>query len=241
VSSPAPTQRLVLELGAGERIVGDHLPGTLPGYLYLHGMGSVRAGEKSARLLDHAAQKGRAFTRFDFRGHGESSGQMGQVTIREILEDTAQVLRAVGPCVLVGSSLGGLVGTFVTAQHADLVVGLTLLAPAFGLLARLEHRLDPQGRMWTSDGRSFHLAERVAADARTLDESSLPGRIHVPTLVVHGTADEVVPPAASERLFAALATPRKELWLVPGGGHRLNEIAAEIGPRTDALVACWRG
>lgn len=239
MSPLAPTQRLVLELGAGDRIVGDHLPGALPGYLFLHGMGSVRAGEKSALLLEHATKKGRAFTRFDFRGHGESSGQLGQVTIRELIEDTVHVLRAVGPCVMIGSSLGGLVGTFVTAQHPELVPGLALLAPAFGLLARLEHRLDPQGRMWTGDGRSFHLSERVAADARTLDEPGLPGRIRVPTLVVHGTADEVVPQTASERLFAALATPRKELWIVPGGGHRLNEIAAEIGPRTDALVACW--
>jgi len=149
------------------------------------------------------------------------------------------VLRAIGPSVIVASSLGGLVASFVTAQHPELVPGLALLAPAFGLLARLDQRLDPQGRMWTGDGRAFHLAEHVAADARTLDDQSLPRRIYAPTLVVHGTADEVVPQGASERFFAALATTRKELWIVPDGGHRLNTIAAEIGPRVDALVGIW--
>ena len=244
MTGAAPIQRLRLDLetGLGEQgqfIVGDQLPGRAPGYLFLHGLGSVRAGEKSASLLQHASAHGRAFARFDFRGHGDSTGTIGQVTIRELIADTLRVLEQLGPCVVVGSSLGGLVGAFAAAERPELVRGLALLAPALGFLSHLDHRVDKNGRMQTSEGRSFGLAERVVRDARTLDERGLPKRLTVPTLVVHGTADDVVPHRASESFHAALATPRKALWIVPGGNHRLNTVATEIWPRLDQLVACW--
>lgn len=225
-----------LELGAGEMVVGDHLPGSSPGYLYLHGLGSVRAGEKSASLMRHAATRGRACTRFDFRGHGDSSGTIGQVTIGELIADTVLVLERHGPANVVGSSLGGLVGAFATARRPDLVRGLALIAPALGFLERLDEHVDAQGRMWTSEGFSFPLSPRVAADARALDERALPGQLRVPTLVVHGTADDTVPAADSERFFAAIPAAKKSLWLVPGGDHRLNTFATAIWARFDELL-----
>ena len=33
--------------------------------------------------------------------------------------------------------------------------------------------------------------------------------------------------------------PRKDLWIVPGGNHRLNAVQDQIWPRLDHLVACW--
>jgi pimeloyl-ACP methyl ester carboxylesterase len=75
------------------------------------------------------------------------------------------------------------------------------------------------------------------ADARAIDERSLPRRLAVPTLLVHGTADDVIPQLVSERFFQALAHPQKELWLVPGGDHRLADVADAIWPRLDALLA----
>ncbi len=239
MTGAAPIQRLRLDLGNGEHLVGDQLPGRTPGYLFLHGLGSVRAGEKSTSLLQHAGAHGRAFARFDFRGHGDSTGRLGQVTIRELIADTLRVLELLGPCVVVGSSLGGLVGAFATAEQPKLVRGLALLAPALGFLTHLDQRVDANGNMRTSEGVSFHLAERVVRDARTLDERSLPKRLTVPTLVVHGTADDVVPHRASERFHAELASPKKDLWIVPGGSHRLNTEAPETWARLDQLVACW--
>jgi pimeloyl-ACP methyl ester carboxylesterase len=230
-------QTFTLDLGAGERLVGDHLPGAGPGYLFLHGLGSVRAGEKSTSLLAHAAAHGRACTRFDFRGHGASSGTIGQVTVGELIADTVLVLERYGPAVVVGSSLGGLVGAFAAARRPDLVRGLALLAPALGFVADLDAHVDADGRMWTNQGFSFPLAPRVAADARTLDERALPALLRMPTLVVHGTADDTVSPADSERFFAALPGPRKSLWIVPGGDHRLNTVAGQIWARLDALLA----
>jgi pimeloyl-ACP methyl ester carboxylesterase len=232
-----PLRPFRLDLGDGEFVTGDELPGQRPSYVYLHGLASVRAGEKSSSLLAHAAASGRGCLRFDLRGHGESSGKLGRTLVSALIADVLAVLGHTGPAVLIGSSLGGLLGAHAAAARPDLVLGLALLAPALGLLGNLQSRLDPMGRMWTSEGQGFRVEPAVLADAAALDERLLPTRLRMPTLVVHGTADDVIPHRASERFFDALSTPRKDLWLVPGGDHRLNQFAEAIWLRLDRLCS----
>ncbi len=229
------TRPFRLDLGNGEFVLGDELPGTAPGYLFLHGLGSVRKGEKSTSLLAHAAASGRAFLRIDLRGHGESSGRIGRTMVSELICDVIAVLDRIGPSVVVGSSLGGLVGAYAAAARPDRVRVLALVAPALGLLRHLDRRLDAHGRMWTSDGQGFRIEPEVLQDAKALDEEALPTRLSVPTLLVHGAADDVVAPRASERFFARIAAPHKQLWIVPGGDHRLNTVAEAIWQRLDAM------
>lgn len=159
----------------------------------------------------------------------------------ELIEDAVALLTHLGPSVVVGSSLGGLVAAFAAARRPDLVRGLAMIAPAFGFLAHLEHLLDADGRLHTSQGQAVPISARVLQDARRHDERALPAALAVPTLIVHGTADEVVPHRASEAFAAALVTPQRELWVVPGGCHRLHTIADAIWPRLDALVAAAAG
>src|SRR5690606_34954805 len=137
-------------------------------------------------LLEHAERRGRAFLRFDQRGHGESSGELGTGTISELIDDLLRVLAHTGPRLVAGSSLGGLVATFAAAARPELVRGLCLLAPAFGFVGDLERHLDGEGRLWTSEDRGFLVTDRVLEDARRLDERSLPGRLAMPVLIVHG-------------------------------------------------------
>lgn len=230
-----------LEIDAGHHVVGDHEPApenapAAPGYLFLHGLGSDRAGQKSDSLWAHARARGRAFTRFDLRGHGGSSGTIGVVTVSELIADTIAVLERFGPAIVVGSSLGGMVSAFVTARRPELVRGLGLIAPALGFVQRLERSVGHDGMMRTGDGRGFPLAQRVLDDARTLDERALPHRITVPVLIAHGTNDDIVPVSRSRRFFAAIENERKALWIVDGGDHALTDHTNEIWTRLDQLL-----
>lgn len=224
-----------IELDGGHYLVGDERQGARPNYVFLHGLASVRAGEKSASLLAHAAARGQGFVRFDMRGHGESSGQLGQVSVSELIDDAERVLARSGPANVIGSSLGGLVAAHLAARRPDLVRRLALLAPAFGLMPHIREHIDANDYMHTSEGPSFHVEPHVIEDAERLDERGLPQRLQVPTLLVHGTDDDIIPPQTSERFFAAMPYPNKQLWLVPGGDHRLNTVADEIWQRIDAL------
>ena len=172
---------------------------------------------------------GRAAWRFDFRGHGESSGHIEDLTLSDLLLDANSVLAVAGPSVLVGSSLGGLVAAWTAVRNPELVKSLCLIAPAFGFLDRHAARPRSDGHfVITSPWTSVRIHERAIEDARKYDETKLAGSISIPTVVVHGENDETVPPTVSERFFADLATRDKHLWIVPGGDHRLNSFVVPI-------------
>lgn len=220
----------------GGHVVGDELPGRTPTWLWLHGLGSVRTGEKSDALLAHVRARGERFLRIDLRGHGESSGRVGQVKLSTIVDDLVQVLADAGPTVVVGTSLGGLLGAYAAALAPDRVRALVLIAPALGLMANLPHLLDAEGCLTTSTGLRFPVAADVLADAQALDERTLPTRLPVPILVAHGTADEVIPHRASERFVAAIPHAEKQLLLLDGADHRCNLHVQAVWARVDALL-----
>jgi pimeloyl-ACP methyl ester carboxylesterase len=229
--------RLQLQPAPGERIAVDVLPGAPPAYVWLHVFGASRAGEHSNALFAHAAARGRAAARFDFRGHGDSTGTIGVTTTRDLVADALAVLAHTAPAVLVGHSLGALVAALAAAVSPTAVCGLVLLAPSLDYRSVLRRCLGADGRLRTPDGRTFPVRPAVLDDADGLDERAIPPRLPMPLLLVHGEQDEVVAPAAAAAFAAAVPHARKDLWLVPGADHRLSGVMARALARADALFA----
>lgn len=108
-----------------------------PGLVWLGGFKSDMQGTKAQALDDWAAKQGRACLRFDYSGHGESSGDFKDGTIGQWLEESAAVYRkfAKGPQVVVGSSMGGwlalLLARALRGQSGVApIAGMVLIAPA---------------------------------------------------------------------------------------------------------------
>ena len=211
------TTRLTLD-GTGGRLAADHLPGAGTPIVYLHGLGSARTGTKGERMLELAAARGRELYRLDLRGHGDSEGTIGDATISGLCEDTAALLDLTGQAIVVGSSLGGLVGAWTAARHPDRVPALALIAPAFGMLDRLVGGSQLEGG--TACGVT--VGDHVIEDARRFDETALPAKLNMPVWVVQGACDEVVPVAATQRVCGAIPGGVRSLWIVEGADHRLD-------------------
>jgi pimeloyl-ACP methyl ester carboxylesterase len=101
-----------LNVGAGadlRPIAVRHREGGAPGLLWLGGFKSDMQGTKAQALERWAVQHGRACTRFDYSGHGESGGAFLAGTIGRWLAESTAVFTAFcrGPQVVVGSSMGG--------------------------------------------------------------------------------------------------------------------------------------
>jgi fermentation-respiration switch protein FrsA (DUF1100 family) len=67
---------------------------------------------------------------------------------------------------------------------------------------------------------AVHLYGSLAAVALSAHYDSLSSirRVHCPVLVMHGGADQLIPPSMGRALFAAAHQP-KQLWIVDGADH----------------------
>src|SRR3954465_1687352 len=94
----------------GETLAWRAVDGAGPTVVWLGGFRSDMTGTKAQALADWAGARGRAYLRFDYLGHGESSGALhATATIARWREDALEGLDELteGPVLLVGSSMGG--------------------------------------------------------------------------------------------------------------------------------------
>src|SRR5665213_3314885 len=104
-----------------EQIAWRRAPGGGPTVVWLGGFKSDMAGTKAQALSDWARARGRAFLRFDYLGHGESSGDFLDGTITRWREDALAVADELteGPLILVGSSMGGWISCLLALARPE--------------------------------------------------------------------------------------------------------------------------
>ncbi|HSP78275.1 MAG TPA: YqiA/YcfP family alpha/beta fold hydrolase, partial [Myxococcaceae bacterium] len=172
---------------------------TSPRWLYLHGFASGPRSTKGVRLAGHYARQGIHLELLNLRQPSlerlRMSAMMG--TVREALGDGRD--RA----IVFGSSLGGLTACRVAEEDAR-VCALVLLAPAFRIVEQMRRRLGEHAmRQWEQTGwrETEDYAEKRLARVDfgfILELEALDARgggwpdVRVPTLLVHGRADETV-------------------------------------------------
>lgn len=198
-------------------------------YLYLHGFASSPSSAKALALGDRF----RALS-LPMQVPDLNQGDFSHLTItRQIQQVAAEFPPNVAPVTLIGSSLGGLTAAWLAEQYAQ-VERLVLLAPAFEFLAHwlpkltIEQLLRWQTEQYLpiyhyAEGRSLPLHYRFVQDAMQYSEQAL--QRQVPTLILHGLHDEVIPIQAS-RTYAA-ARPWVKLVELESD-HALGNVQSEI-------------
>jgi pimeloyl-ACP methyl ester carboxylesterase len=246
-----------LDLAAGRRIAyhsvraeGDGA--ALPGVMFLGGFRSDMGGTKALWLEDWARARGRAFVRFDYRGHGASSGAFADGSIGDWADDAAEVLArlAEGAQVLVGSSMGGWIALLLARRFPERVAALVGIAaaPDFTEDSMLAGFTEAQRQTLQSDGRvalpSAYSDEPYVITRRLIEEGRAnlvlrtPLRLGCPVRLLQGTADEDVDRSVALRLLDHIEGPDVRLTLVKGADHRFSaprELAL-IGRTLDALA-----
>ena len=220
----------------GRRIAYHRRAGRGPGVVFLGGFKSDMGGTKALHLQDWAEATGRAFLRFDYSGHGESSGAFLDGAIGDWFEDAMAVVQAltVGPQVLVGSSMGGWIALLLARALPERVAGLVgvAAAPDFtedsmgaGFTPAQRAALAAEGRVVLPsdyDPAGYVITRRLIEEGRgrLVLRDPLPLRFAVRLL--QGTADTDVPPAVALRLLDHATGPDIRLTLVKGADHRFS-------------------
>jgi alpha-beta hydrolase superfamily lysophospholipase len=199
---------LLLTTEDGVEIAAWYVPSTgraLRGTVLLaHGLMDRKA--TMIQLVPWLHEAGYHVMLVDFRGHGQSEKRPTTVGREEVLDLRAALdwLEEEGAANRVGGlgmSLGAaaLVNTAADDPRLDALVLDSLFARWADTDFAADYRLPPD---W--------LVPEVPAPVERLDE------IHVPVLIIHGTADVLTEEEHAYRLFAAANEP-KQLWINDSG------------------------
>jgi pimeloyl-ACP methyl ester carboxylesterase len=234
VAPPAPD---ILRREDGASIAYHRTTGRTPGVVFLTGYMSDMTGQKALRLEEFCRARGRAYVRFDYTGHGASSGAFTAGTIGGWANDAVFVLDRLteGPQVLVGSSLGGWIMLLAARARPARIVGLLGVASAPDFTEDLIlQALGPGDReVLDRDGVvavcSPYDPEPTPVTKLILDEGRRhlvlrqPIELDCPVRLIHGMRDADVPWRTSLRLADRLRSEDVEIILVKAGDHRLSE------------------
>jgi len=224
-----------LERPDGERLAWRRVAGRGPAVVWLGGFRSDMAGTKAQALADWALAEGRAYVRFDYFAHGESSGDFAHGTITRWREDALAVLDELvaGPVVLVGSSMGGWIACLTALARPERVTGMVLVAPAPDFTDKLmAPGIPPEGRadlaasgVWLRPslyGEPYPITQSLLDDGARWSILDAEVPIEVPVRVLQGGEDPDVPWRHALELAQAIKSRDLVFTLIKDGDHRLS-------------------
>jgi pimeloyl-ACP methyl ester carboxylesterase len=250
-----------LNLGTGKdarEIAVRSFPGKSPGIFWLGGFKSDMKGTKAEALAEHARKAGRGYTRFDYSGHGESSGKFEEGTISRWAEDARAVFdRLSGSQIVVGSSMGGWIALLLARALAKqpapnaAIKGMVLIAPApdftealmWPALSEAAKREVREKGFWMrpsayGDG-PYPLTRALFEDGKKNLLLDKPIQVGCPARILQGVNDIDVPYRHALKLVSCFAQDDVVLTLIKDGDHRLSrpEDLERLMQAVDELAA----
>lgn len=227
-----------LETAQGRRIAWVRTKGasSAPGVVFLGGFRSDMSGTKAVHLQAWAEAAGRDFLRFDYSGHGQSSGDFLDGAIGDWAQDAMAAISALtsGPQILVGSSMGGWISLLVSRAMPERIAGLVGIAaapdftedsmwPAFDEAQKAALMRD--GKVALPSDYSddpYLITRRLIEDGRNQLVLRSPLDLPFAVRLLQGTADVDVPPSVALRLLDHMTCEDARLCLVKGADHRFS-------------------
>lgn len=171
-------------------------------YIYLHGFASAPQSRKAQYLRDRFQKLGHTLHIPDL-----NQGDFTHLSLsRQIKQIQSDYLSSDRSTIVIGSSFGGLTAAWL-GEQSNCVERVILLAPAFQFLANWQPKFPvEQWQQWESTGRMdiYHYGEQsmlpldygFVTDMRQYDDGGL--QRSLPTLIIHGLQDDVVPIRVSQ-------------------------------------------
>jgi len=184
-----------------------------PWILYFHGNGEVVSDYDDISPFYH--QKGLNLVVADYRGYGASNGIP---TLRNLVRDCHILFREVREEVskrdfrkdlwVMGRSLGSISALEIAHRHPKEVRGLIIESGFPSVVRIMAHLAIP--------AHGIDL-ERIDQECVKMIE-----KISVPSLIIHGDRDTLVPMREAQDLYHHLGTKQKQLLIIPSATH--NDI-----------------
>jgi len=220
-----------------ERLAYKIHEGAGPVLIWCGGLRSDMLGSKAECLHDWAQDSGQSYIRFDYFGHGESSGEFEQGHIGMWRDDIIRVMDHMAPdqdIILCGSSMGGWASILAALERRGRVKALLLIAPAPDFTQKLmwpnfspdiQDQIIKDGVYYEPSpyGEPMPVSKTLiekSADYQILDQ---PITLDIPIRILQGMKDEPVPWQHPFRFIKAVTSEDVEITLVKSGDHSLSQ------------------
>lgn len=230
------TATTFLDTEQGRRLAYHRTEGAGPWIVFLGGLKSDMEGTKALFLEAWARAQGRAFLRFDYSGHGESSGTFEEGCIGDWHQDTLAAVTALttGPVVPVGSSMGGWQALLLARARPERIAGMVTIAAApdftedgywASFTAAQKAQLESEGYVELPSDymEPYRISKRMIEDGRTRLVLRDPLVLPFPVRCLQGTADSAVSTETALRLLDHADCPDMRLTLVKDADHRFSD------------------
>ena len=190
-----------------------------PTLLYFHGNGETVSDYDL--IGDSYCAEGMNIFIASYRGYGWSTGEP---TVSTLLSDSGEILEFlqkffeengfVGPLFLMGRSLGSASAIDLAYRTPDVFKGLIIESGFAETLPLLEKM-------------GLHLSENDISEEECFDNIGKIKEISIPTLIYHGSRDELIPVVEAERLQSESGAKNKQFHMIPGADH--NSLLSVAG------------
>ena len=218
-----------------EKIAYEKSDGEGPTLIWCGGLKSDMQGSKAVHLHNWAKARSQAYIRFDYFGHGQSSGEFIEGTLSRWAEDIQSIRNALckKDVILIGSSMGGWAALLAAIANTPRIAGLVLINPAPDFTEKLTvagwteeqiKALENDGVVYEPSGydEPYAYSKALIDDGRARQILDQPIPLSCPIRILQGYEDTVVPWAHSKRLIDRLTSKDVTYTLVAGGDHSLS-------------------
>ena len=221
---------------AFSQVIGDKNRKKSPGVVFLSGLKSDKEGTKAVFLSKWAEKNERDYLRFDYRGHGASSGTFEDTSISDWLDDTKRIIMGLtsGPQILVGSSLGGWISLLFARMFPQKVAGIIGIAAAPDFTAQYASNnltKDQKQELLSAGKLSFYseyfdqplvITQKLIEDGNNNLILTKEQSIDCPVRLFHGSHDEDVPLSTSIDILKRITSNDMQLQIIKGIDHRFS-------------------
>ena len=202
---------------------------------FFGGYSSDMTGTKASALSQWCQSKKYNFVRFDYSGHGQSSGIFEEGGITKWSDEANEIFQRFRnkKNIVIGSSMGGWISLIVAKKNTQTIHGLIGIASAPDfvvvewnrLSTEQQNKLKKEGKIiinWDDYEEDYIITYKFLEDGmkNMLLKNSIP--ITCPIRLLHGKLDKVVSTDVSQTIIEQIESKNKDLVIIDDGDHSLS-------------------
>ena len=221
----------------GSTLAYNQIKGKNTGIIFLSGFGSDMQGKKALFIEKWAKDNNHSFLRFDYSGHGLSSGSLENTCFSDWYKDSEFLIKKLttGKQTIIGSSMGGWIMLMLTKLMSQKIKSIIGLAPApdfpkvlvwdkMSMTEKKQLAYEKKITVSNSDGSCNEFSYNLIKDSfknLVLQDNII---FNGPVRLFHGMQDHDVPYNLSIDIMNKIKGSQDiKLLLDKKAGHRLSE------------------